>query len=95
MPQSFSFIRPEQYSITLERNKAPARGGLVAFAPQKKGPGRLAEPLAISSAAPPQRFENWKLRRAFILPYFLRSTTRLSRVRKPPFLSTGRNSGSN
>jgi hypothetical protein len=28
-----------------------------------------------------QRLENWKLRRAFALPYFLRSTTRLSRVR--------------
>ena len=41
-----------------------------------------------------QRLENWKLRRAFALPYFLRSTTRLSRVRKPPFLSTARSSGS-
>ncbi len=30
-----------------------------------------------------QRLENWKLRRAFRRPYFLRSTTRLSRVRKP------------
>ena len=36
-----------------------------------------------------QRFENWKLRRALARPYFLRSTTRLSRVRKPPFFSTG------
>ena len=41
-----------------------------------------------------QRLENWKLRRALALPYFLRSTTRLSRVRKPPFLSTARSSGS-
>ncbi len=41
-----------------------------------------------------QRFENWKLRRALALPYFLRSTTRESRVRKPPFLSTLRSSGS-
>jgi len=40
------------------------------------------------------RFENWKLRRAFALPYFLRSTTRGSRVRKPPRLSTARKSGS-
>ena len=39
-------------------------------------------------------FENWKDRRALALPYFLRSTTRLSRVRKPPFLSTARSSGS-
>src|SRR3569833_352773 len=42
-----------------------------------------------------QRFENWKDRRALALPYFLRSTTRESRVRKPPFLSTPRSSGSN
>ena len=40
------------------------------------------------------RFENWKLRRALALPYFLRSTTRLSRVRKPPCFSTGRSPGS-
>src|SRR5690606_11207555 len=30
-----------------------------------------------------QRFENWKLRRAPALPYFLRSTARLSRVSRP------------
>ena len=36
-----------------------------------------------------QRFENWKLRRAFFLPYFLRSTTRGSRVKKPFFLEDG------
>ena len=41
-----------------------------------------------------QRFENWKDRRALALPYFLRSTTRESRVRKPPFFSTPRSSGS-
>src|SRR3954447_1615881 len=41
-----------------------------------------------------QRLENWKLRRALALPYFLRSTTRESRVRKPPFLSAPRRSGS-
>jgi hypothetical protein len=41
-----------------------------------------------------QRFENWNDRRALALPYFLRSTTRLSRVRKPPRLRTLRNSGS-
>lgn len=40
------------------------------------------------------RFENWKLRRALALPYFLRSTTRASRVRKPPCFSTGRSPGS-
>lgn len=41
-----------------------------------------------------QRFENWKLRRAFALPYFLRSTTRLSRVRKPAAFSGERRLGS-
>src|SRR5580692_1759048 len=40
------------------------------------------------------RFENWKLLRALALPYFLRSTTRESRVTKPPRLSTLRSSGS-
>lgn len=40
------------------------------------------------------RFENWKERRALALPYFLRSTVRESRVRKPPFLSTERRPGS-
>src|SRR5260221_11656783 len=38
-------------------------------------------PFAYADLLPDQRFENWKLRRAFALPYFLRSTTRLSRVR--------------
>src|SRR5260221_5476871 len=38
-------------------------------------------PLMRRFSCPDQRLENWKLRRAFALPYFLRSTTRLSRVR--------------
>lgn len=41
-----------------------------------------------------QRLENWKLRRAFGRPYFLRSTTRGSRVRNPPCFRTGRKLGS-
>jgi hopanoid biosynthesis associated protein HpnK len=41
-----------------------------------------------------QRLLNWKLRRAFALPYFLRSTTRLSRVRKPATFRMPRRSGS-
>src|SRR5262249_39256869 len=40
------------------------------------------------------RFENWNDRRALARPYFLRSTTRGSRVRNPPRLSTARRSGS-
>src|SRR5579871_1922010 len=56
----------------------------------------LAPPRDIGDApgTPSHRFENWNDRRALALPYFLRSTTRLSRVRKPPRLSTVRNSGS-
>ena len=38
--------------------------------------------------------ENWGARRAFLRPYFLRSLTRGSRVKKPAFLSAGRVSGS-
>src|SRR5258705_1449690 len=66
-----------------------------------KARGALARP---SPPAPPpvrhlliacsQRLENWKLRRALALPYFLRSTTRGSRVRNPPRLSAPRRSGS-
>ena len=41
-----------------------------------------------------QRLENWKLARALRWPYFLRSTTRKSRVRKPSFFSVGLSSGS-
>lgn len=41
-----------------------------------------------------QRLENWNDRRAFALPYFFRSTTRLSRVRKPAALSAPRRPGS-
>ena len=57
--------------------------------------GRTWQPaLPKSSSCCCQRLENWKLRRAFARPYFLRSTTRESRVRKPPALSVGRSSGS-
>ena len=67
-----------------------AQGGLAHFSPPRRtGAGRPrrrrtgAEPDAGPRS---QRFENWKLRRALRLPYFLRSTTRASRVRKPPCL---------
>src|SRR6478609_8500439 len=40
------------------------------------------------------RFENWNDLRALARLYFLRSTVRESRVRKPPFFSTPRSSGS-
>ena len=54
--------------------------------------GRLSEASRIRP--PGQRLENWKLRRALALPYFLRSTTRLSRVRNPCGLRTARRPGS-
>ncbi len=41
------------------------------------------------------RLENWKRLRAFDKPGFLRSTTRLSRVKKPAFFKAVCNSGSN
>ena len=41
-----------------------------------------------------QRLEYWGALRAFFRPYFLRSLTRGSRVRKPAFFSAGRSSGS-
>ena len=50
--------------------------------------------LAERNSVADQRFENWKLRRALARPYFLRSTTRLSRVRKPCGLSAARRPGS-
>ena len=61
--------------------------------PHKQKGCAAAHPFVSRNAAA-QRLENWKLRRAFILPYFLRSTTRESRVRKPPRLSAPRRSGS-
>src|ERR1043166_5620743 len=59
---------------------------------KKKGAPRPSSEIVCCEAD--QRFENWNERRALARPYFLRSTTRLSRVRKPPRLSTERSSGS-
>src|SRR5690606_1134936 len=47
-----------------------------------------------TTSNPGEGFENWKLRGALTRPYFFRSTVRLSRVRKPPFLRMLRSSGS-
>ena len=60
------------------------RGGLT-----REGPGSSTRPPA-QRRKKRQRLLNWKLRRALALPYFLRSTSRSSRVRKPPDLSSGR-----
>ena len=67
--------------------------------PPRRGPNerraRTWRTLRKSSRTPEdQRLENWKLLRALALPYFLRSTTRLSRVRKPAALSAPRRPGS-
>jgi hypothetical protein len=59
---------------------------------KKKG-GR-SRPFRLQPEQTAQRLENWKLARALRWPYFLRSTTRESRVRKPSFLSAGLRSGS-
>ncbi len=66
---------------TQNKKGVPSRGR-----PLFRGPGPREGPY--------YRFENWKLRRAPGLPYFLRSTTRLSRVRKPLFFNGARSSGS-
>src|SRR6185312_4398238 len=93
---------PERISTRMQNG--PSRGRFFVLPPpprqakRKRAAPSPAHPFANHPARcrgrKNQRFENWKLRRAFALPYFLRSTTRLSRVRKPPFLSTARRPGS-
>jgi hypothetical protein len=61
---------------------------------KKEKPGVRRPARGFEPAPRDQRFENWKLRRALRLPYFLRSTTRESRVRKPSFFKDARSSGS-
>ena len=60
-----------------------------------KKEGRLAAPFDNRPSRPYQRLENWKRARAPARPYFLRSTTRLSRVRKPAAFMAPRRGGSN
>ena len=79
-------------TITLVAGLAPSKAcGAEGLRPASP-PAAMIQPRPTGTFA--QRFENWKLRRAFLWPYFLRSTTRESRVRKPSFLSAGRRSGS-
>ena len=68
-------------------------GAIETSLPQHEKGGR-SRPSGSKAEAEPQRFENWKLRRAFFLPYFLRSTTRGSRVRNPSRFKGERRSGS-
>src|SRR5262249_38221276 len=58
---------------------------------KKKGADRRPSHWCASS----QRLENWKRRRAPARPYFLRSTTRLSRVGRPLVFMALRRAGSN
>ena len=73
-----------------------ARSGSWPRAAHLTGPsddeGRPRGAAFVLSKAVPvgQRLENWKLRRALRRPYFLRSTTRLSRVRNPAAFSAPR-----
>ena len=74
-------------SAVLERRSA------LQSRPDSAGRGHGSAPRLASATCAQrraQRLENWKLARALRWPYFLRSTTRESRVRKPPFLSAGR-----
>ena len=67
---------------------------LLGVSVKEKGRFDLNRSAPASQTVALQRFENWKLRRAFARPYFLRSTTRLSRVRKPLCFKSGRSAGS-
>ena len=83
--RSHNFPEKSLQFIDIRNSKRAPEGALCSVSiPVAEKPGE----------APPQRFENWNERRALALPYFLRSTTRESRVRKPPFFSTERRSGS-
>src|ERR1700687_2935487 len=66
------------------------RGGETRAAQRKRGEQRARPPVICLQRMTGQRLENWKDRRALARPYFLRSTTRESRVRKPLLLSTAR-----
>ena len=63
---------------------------------RKKKRRRKSAPLRFAICDRFQNYllENWGARRAFLRPYFLRSLTRGSRVKKPAFLRAGRQSGS-
>jgi len=69
---------------------------LLRFCYNEKGAAISRNPLIYNRKVKlsTYRFENWKDLRALARPYFLRSTTRLSRVRKPCGFRTGRSAGS-
>src|SRR4030095_700271 len=75
------------------RGQGRARGGGRRWPDHEPRRSRTAFPPAIFRR-PRQRLEYWGALRAFLRPYFLRSTSRASRVRKPRFFSSGRSSTS-
>ena len=79
-----------------EKKNQKTFGRLSRFCPERRDSGVKVFCFFFSKkkALLAYRLLNWKLRRAFALPYFLRSTTRLSRVRNPAVLRIGRKSGS-
>ena len=77
-----------------ELNSAPKRAASPMRRTAQKGAHLCAPFVNLITVSSDQRLENWNERRALARPYFLRSTTRESRVRKPPFLSAPRRSGS-
>jgi len=82
--RSARFASPPESAAAKKR--APARGALFEFLPARR--------IAPEPEPNDYRFENWNDLRALARPYFLRSTTRESRVRNPPFFRTTRRSGS-
>src|SRR5690606_8037830 len=91
--------RPPEWwlSFACSLDALPARGAYIVSASALNRPEQQKRPARggpSEQSGKDQRLENWKERRALARPYFLRSTTRLSRVRNPPFLSTPRSSGS-
>jgi hypothetical protein len=68
-------------------HRHPASGGVVIRC-RRRGPSSNV------ARSTHHRLLNWKLRRAFALPYFFRSTARESRVRNPATLRMLRRSGS-
>ena len=87
-PQKTAVRRPGPQDLSAYRARMTRRFGTD----DKKSAARMLR-FCIFRAVPSltyQRLENWKLLRALALPYFLRSTTRLSRVRKPAAFSAVR-----
>ena len=83
-------LHGQQCRHTKKRARLPRR-----YSAQKKR-RRKSAPLRFAICDRFQNYllENWGARRAFLRPYFLRSLTRGSRVKKPAFLRAGRQSGS-